>query len=576
MLAPALWIKKNMLGTYSEELGRPLTEAEIRVQRSLQQLSVPDWFLKYSKPPRILKNATPIECRPASWKTAKAKSTISPRKTPRKKSPKNTPKKTQTANVRVTATPGGLNQTYRITRKLPKKGMDPCISITPSSSGTDSDTPQHDAIPIRSAKIVKPRTPLLRPSNTFPRISPSRKIENINIVFSKPFPTEPSVDAQQQKPQERQQQPLQSNPKTVYTMTKNIEMRREETVSVAPDEADCSGNNHASFLIAEVEPCGVTTRVRVFAGLDDTSEEEEPVDRSTPSPNTRFFNSSKKSTELERMVQNGRRESGSRLIQEIIGELDRSIAEGRSSFGHESLDFARSLIQPPKQRVDSEADVGEEEDDDDLELEDRRCCCSSNSSDSDIAKSTSISYKSSDSEGTTPLPQSEEEDEDVYWIPSKIVQLPRTSSLLSMLSRGSSRSGRTSGRNSPGLSPIRREKPDDWLQLQQQQQQQPRGFGTTYTTRNDKVSRQLFRIDEAIGVIDSGYSDRSGAASSRTATLGRESPSWSLSPSPTLADSEGEGSVKPASKSGSQIHSTLSWCEFAAAYDRAFGEIARN
>ena len=153
----------------------------------------------------------------------------------------------------------------------------------------------------------------------------------------------------------------------------------------------------------------------------------------------------------------------------------------------------------------------------------------------------SRSYESSE-EPTTPLPQllpitggdlADDEaeveeaaaatpaaEEDIYWIPSRVRQMPQTSSRLSMMSRGSGRSSLGStGWNSPGLSPIKR---------REEAPSRKAAWGSTYR-------RQLFRIDETI-IIDSGYSDRSGAASSRTATAStrRSTPA----PSPFIAELE--------------------------------------
>lgn len=406
-------------------------------------------------------------------------------------------------------------------------------------------------------------------------MSRSRKIQNINIVFSHPFPAQNErlqLDVPTTPPSVSQQEATSSTPKTVYTITKNFDLRRESGTNTS--NVTSNKKTHTSFLIADVEPSGVTTRVQVFAGplsSDSGSSDEEQPRRCAPSPHTRFFTSAKKSTELEKIVQTRRTESGS-LIQKIIDELNRSsssVADNRSLLtgGSEPLSpeaqrFVKSMVNALEQSCYSSSSSDEED-------EDRQ---SNNSSDSELAKSTSISFKSYDQDSAddqatiSPLPTGEycssgddfAEEEKEYWIPCyKNRQMPRTSS---QMSNCSNRSGRRSGRSSPGLSPIKREaNREDW-----QHQKHDNNWGMTYTARESKTpSRQLFRIDET-GVGDSGYSDRSTcASSSRTATMNSEhssrrssspAPSSSASSSPTILHASYESSKVPLmSRSGPYV-----------------------
>ncbi|KOX77761.1 hypothetical protein WN51_10550 [Melipona quadrifasciata] len=83
----------------------------------------------------------------------------------------------------------------------------------------------------------------------------------------------------------------------------------------------------------------------------------------------------------------------------------------------------------------------------------------------------------------------EEGDDFVYWIP--IRKLPRSSSLLSVISKISSNC------YSPCISPI---KDEDDVEFSQK--------ATCETTSKENVAKKPFKIDETV-VIDSGYSDRS-------------------------------------------------------------------
>lgn len=54
-----------------------MSEAEMRVQKALQKLEIPEWYLnKHSKAPKILKNDTPIDYRQPSWKNGSSKQII--------------------------------------------------------------------------------------------------------------------------------------------------------------------------------------------------------------------------------------------------------------------------------------------------------------------------------------------------------------------------------------------------------------------------------------------------------------------------------------------------------------------
>lgn len=47
---------------------RALSEIELKVQKSMQKLSIPEWYVnKLTPPPKII-NATPIEKRPCRWR----------------------------------------------------------------------------------------------------------------------------------------------------------------------------------------------------------------------------------------------------------------------------------------------------------------------------------------------------------------------------------------------------------------------------------------------------------------------------------------------------------------------------
>ncbi|XP_076299500.1 uncharacterized protein LOC143218276 [Lasioglossum baleicum] len=170
MSVPVTWIRNNMLTC--DQHGRQLTEAELKFQRSLQSLSIPEWYLnKRSSPPKIL-NSTPFDRRPPSWKDPDWKRTSV----------------TNLSTLTISDAPARRSQekpepsnpstgTYKIQRhqKSPNSKQQKAPSITTEKMDT-------------SIPHITPRRDI---SKTFPKMSPSRKVSNINIVLSrKPSPLE--------------------------------------------------------------------------------------------------------------------------------------------------------------------------------------------------------------------------------------------------------------------------------------------------------------------------------------------------------------------------------------------------
>uniref|UniRef100_A0A0C9PW04 RSF1_0 protein n=1 Tax=Fopius arisanus TaxID=64838 RepID=A0A0C9PW04_9HYME len=102
--------------------------------------------------------------------------------------------------------------------------------------------------------------------------------------------------------------------------------------------------------------------------------------------------------------------------------------------------------------------------------------------------------------------EEEEEEESVFWVPVK-KSLPRSSSLISMMTN--------SGR-SPSISPIRVQR-----RVRNFQWNAGDTWGSSYQRTKRQLHPRLFRIDES-GVVDSGYSDRSERSSATDAGV-----SWS-------------------------------------------------
>ncbi|CAK9824967.1 hypothetical protein ANTRET_LOCUS3055 [Anthophora retusa] len=164
MATSAMWIRNNML-LPCDQYERQLTEAELKVQRSLQKLSIPDWYLnKRTNPPKIL-NFTSIESRPPSWKnvtrhscTLNSISSPSDTLSPVDQKPK-----------------GKSSSNLEIIVNKPQKTPEIRHKRSPSKSSSPKKEAFDTTIP-----YIKLSTNI---SKTFPKVSPSRKIQNINLVF---------------------------------------------------------------------------------------------------------------------------------------------------------------------------------------------------------------------------------------------------------------------------------------------------------------------------------------------------------------------------------------------------------
>ncbi|XP_031846795.2 uncharacterized protein LOC116433149 [Nomia melanderi] len=159
MTVSTMWIKNNML--FYDQYERQLTEAEMKVRRSLEKLSIPDWYLnKRSSPPKILNNI-PIGSREPFWKNADWK---------------NSTLNLTTSTISVTDT---MPREQQAAKDTPNKGT--------YKVSRQQKSPEKQKSPPKESKLEDTRLPEVKSkrniSKTFPKVSPSRKIQNINIVL---------------------------------------------------------------------------------------------------------------------------------------------------------------------------------------------------------------------------------------------------------------------------------------------------------------------------------------------------------------------------------------------------------
>lgn len=239
-----------------------------------------------------------------------------------------------------------------------------------------------------------------------------------------------------------------------------------------------------------------------------------PLEPKTQSPCSRFMNSRRKSVDLEHVVRSKLPDRENTVVRGIIEALTEKVS--KPSFPRQTevagvnQNFVKQLVNALENG--GEVSVAGMAGRKDSTTEDDSCSesCATTTSLKDTNSSSDSEQRSatlrSDEEsltsdstetGTTKGSQDDRKpqpDEDsVYWIPVSRCKLPRSSSLLSMMSRLSGNG------QSPCVSPIRSDS-----EAESSQMPEP---GRTFRT-NNALSRKLFRIDETT-VIDSGYSDRS-------------------------------------------------------------------
>ncbi|XP_076231366.1 uncharacterized protein LOC143177376 [Calliopsis andreniformis] len=227
MAVSTMWIRNNMLSSPCEQYERQLTEAELKVQRSLQKLSIPDWYLnKRSNPPKILNNVTPIEIRPPSWKSYKFR------------------KDSTSPNLSVSDVPPPTVKTTTETARNQKK--DSKVSKVKSAETKQKKT-SSKSWPLEEEAFDTTIPEIKLPTNisrTFPKMSPSRKIQNINIVFPPGPPINISDETRNKLNAKDAKSKIETNAEQ-----KNDTSKMDEAIQQTPTRK----NRHESFELPVVQ-----------------------------------------------------------------------------------------------------------------------------------------------------------------------------------------------------------------------------------------------------------------------------------------------------------------------------------
>ncbi|XP_033201379.1 uncharacterized protein LOC117163315 [Bombus vancouverensis nearcticus] len=288
------WIKNNMLFVDNER-SRQLTETELKIQQSLQKISTTNWYKnKYANPQRILKGMQ-IEYRLPSWKNptlrrnyiSNSSSSDSIDISPHVK--ENVHEKAKKVAPPITSY---NNKTF-------------CQQILPETkhtrSSTKSSSPKEEILDLNIPVMKFPR----QISKTFPKMSPSRKIQNINIIFPPgpkiEFPNEDMCNDDYNGDDSRETFVLKERPFNVDRTTKTEDLRN---VDVIIDKRRENRQTNVSFQA----PQAVTTILETLEkpnyvkyGAKSTpkfSQASEVVTTplSTPNVEPKFFKYHTKST----------------------------------------------------------------------------------------------------------------------------------------------------------------------------------------------------------------------------------------------------------------------------------------
>ncbi|KAH0558312.1 uncharacterized protein LOC123272013 [Cotesia glomerata] len=341
------WIKINMFDSpdvKSKVNRRMLTEAEVRVQRSLEKLSIPDWYLNNSsKAPKILLRNSP-DLR-SGWRNSSGKSPMQYHKlsdSHDKRFSMNTsyptPKPTQVVNNNHNQTVGVLLET----------SFDQRVKAQPPKP------------PVRKVKT--------NISKTFPKLSPSRKIENINIVFPPKKDLENSrTDASSQTSSEglNNSNTQVTNEKSKTPQLYNTAMIDEVTLSTTAYDSDPSynfvdkklKNKFSTYL--HLYPVDSKSGTSLMP-IEETSEGSSS--RTTPSPtlNETFLITNKKSSTLEKIVKAERPRRPNKLVLEIIETLkkrtfNKSDSENNSDQSREKIEPIKTVVNIAKSKVSAKS-----------------------------------------------------------------------------------------------------------------------------------------------------------------------------------------------------------------------------
>lgn len=193
-------------------------------------------------------------------------------------------------------------------------------------------------------------------SKTFPKLSPSRKIENINIVFPpKKVELEKSrTDTPSQTSSEglsNSSTQVTNSGKTKTPQLYNTAMIDEVTLSTTPYDSDPSFNfvdkKLKNKFSTYLHLCPVDSKSgSSLMPIEETSEGSSRLTTPSPTLNETFLITNKKSTTLEKIINAERPRRPNKLVLEIMETLKKKTFNKNDS--ENNSDQSREKIQPIK------------------------------------------------------------------------------------------------------------------------------------------------------------------------------------------------------------------------------------
>ncbi|KAF7409704.1 hypothetical protein HZH68_004085 [Vespula germanica] len=173
MVVPVKWLKGNIFKSseQSARSRRQSTEEEVKVQKSLKKLFLPSWFLSKSNNSKVNKEIVLGGGPSTVWQASDSYKYLN-----LKDSPKNIEEETESNGISED-TPGPSNLIRQKEYFMEKTRKE--ILSKPSSSRKEEFNVEIPIVTIENANV------------TYPRKSPCRKVENINIVFPSSLEKEP-------------------------------------------------------------------------------------------------------------------------------------------------------------------------------------------------------------------------------------------------------------------------------------------------------------------------------------------------------------------------------------------------
>ncbi|KAF7404771.1 hypothetical protein HZH66_003677 [Vespula vulgaris] len=173
MVVPIKWFRGNVCKSseQSARSRRQSSEEEVKVQKSLKKLFVPSWFLSKSNNSKVNKEIVSGAGPSAVWQTSDSYKYLN-----LKDSPKNIEEKAESNGISED-TPGPSNLIRQKEDFMEKTRKE--ILSKPSTSRKEEFNVEIPIVTIENANV------------TYPRKSPCRKVENLNIVFPPSLEKEP-------------------------------------------------------------------------------------------------------------------------------------------------------------------------------------------------------------------------------------------------------------------------------------------------------------------------------------------------------------------------------------------------